>query len=47
MNIAKTLRNRLLAAAVLALVLTAAPVPAHATSKEMIELQTQVQQLSI
>ena len=45
MQITKTLRNRLLAAALLALVLTALPVPAHATSKEMVELQTQVQQL--
>jgi TolA-binding protein len=41
----RTLRNRLLAAAALALLVTAAPVPAHATSKEIIELQTQVQQL--
>jgi TolA-binding protein len=39
------LRNRFLAAAALAMVLTAAPVPAHAASKEIIELQTQVQQL--
>jgi TolA-binding protein len=38
-------RNRLLAAAALAMVLTAVPVPAHAASKEIIELQTQVQQL--
>src|SRR5580704_1535344 len=38
-------RNRILAATALAVVLTAVPVPAHATSKEMIELQTQVQQL--
>src|ERR1017187_414099 len=45
MKIATTLRNRLLAAAALAMVLTAVPVPAHATSKEIIELQTQVQQL--
>ena len=45
MKIAKTFRNRLLAIAAVALVLTAVPVPAHATSKEMIELQTQVQQL--
>ena len=45
MQITNTLRNRLLAAALLALVLTALPVPAHAASKEMIELQTQVQQL--
>jgi TolA-binding protein len=39
------LRNRLIAAAALAIVLAAGPVNAHATSKEMIELQTQVQQL--
>ena len=39
------LRNCLLATAALALVLAAAPVPAHAASKEIIELQTQVQQL--
>jgi tol-pal system protein YbgF len=39
------LHNRLLATAVFGLLLTALPVPAHATSKEMIELQTQVQQL--
>jgi tol-pal system protein YbgF len=45
MKIAKTFRNRLLAIAAVALALTAIPVPAHATSKEMIELQTQVQQL--
>jgi len=45
MKIAKTFRNRLLAIAAIALALTAIPVPAHATSKEMIELQTQVQQL--
>jgi TolA-binding protein len=37
--------NRLLAAAILAMVLTAVPIPAHAASKEIIELQTQVQQL--
>ena len=40
-----TLRNRLLAAAAVALLLAAAPAPAHAASKEIIELQTQVQQL--
>ena len=39
------LRNRFLAAAALAMVLVAVPVPAHAASKEIIELQTQVQQL--
>ena len=45
MQIAHTLRNRLLAATVFAVVLASAPVPAHAVSKEIIELQTQVQQL--
>ena len=39
------LRNRILTAAVLAVVLASAPQPAHAASKEIIELQTQVQQL--
>src|SRR5580658_5663134 len=38
-------RNRLLTAVTLAIVLTTVPVPAHAASKEIIELQTQVQQL--
>jgi tol-pal system protein YbgF len=42
---AHKLRNRLLAAAVFGLLLVSVPVPAHATSKEIIELQTQVQQL--
>lgn len=37
--------NRLIATAALAMVLAALPVPAHAASKEIIELQTQVQQL--
>jgi len=45
MQIAHKVRNRILAAAVFALVLTSAPMPAHAVSKEIIELQTQVQQL--
>ena len=45
MQITRTLRNRLFAAAVFAFVLASAPVPARATSKEIIELQTQVQQL--
>ena len=45
MHIALKLRNRLLSAAVLGLLLAAAPAPAHAASKEIIELQTQVQQL--
>lgn len=39
------LRNRFLAAAAIALFFAAVPVPAHAASKEIIELQTQVQQL--
>jgi TolA-binding protein len=39
------LRNRLLAAAMMAALLASAPAPAHAASKEIIELQTQVQQL--
>jgi tol-pal system protein YbgF len=45
MQIASKLRNRLLAAAVFAVVFAWAPVRAHAVSKEIIELQTQVQQL--
>jgi tol-pal system protein YbgF len=45
MKIATTFRNRFLAAAVFAMVLAALPVPAHAASKEIIELQTQMQQL--
>jgi TolA-binding protein len=40
-----TIRNRLLAAAALVFLLGSAGVPAHAASKEIIELQTQVQQL--
>src|ERR1039458_2757332 len=45
MQIAHTFRNRLLAAGLFAMLLASAPVPAHAASKEIIELQTQVQQL--
>src|ERR1700689_4996693 len=45
MTIAMTLRNRFLPAAALALLFTVTPRPAHAASKEIIELQTQVQQL--
>jgi len=45
MQIRKTLRNRLLAGMAFALILAGTPTPAHATSKEIIELQTQVQQL--
>ncbi len=41
----RTARFRLLAAAVFALVLLPSGLPAHAVSKEIIELQTQVQQL--
>jgi len=41
----RTLRNRILAAAITAMVLVSLPAPARAASKEMIELQTQVQQL--
>jgi TolA-binding protein len=40
-----TIRNRLLAAAAFALILLPSGVPAHAVSKEIIQLQTQVQQL--
>ena len=39
------LRNRILAAAAFALLIVPAGVPAHAVSKDMVELQTQVQQL--
>src|ERR1700678_2837327 len=39
------LRNRFFAAAAIAFLLVAVPMPAHAASKEIIELQTQVQQL--
>ena len=45
MQIARPLRNRLVTALILAMVLVSAPKPAHAVSKEIIELQTQVQQL--
>ena len=41
----QSLRNRFLSAALLAAVLVSIPMPAHAASKEIIELQTQVQQL--
>jgi TolA-binding protein len=40
-----TLRYRFLGAALFSLVLVTVPAPAHAASKEIIELQTQVQQL--
>ena len=39
------LRNRILAAAAFALLVVPTGVPAHAVSKDMVELQTQVQQL--
>jgi TolA-binding protein len=45
MQRSSTLRNRLLAAAAVAALLAAAPTPARAASKEIIELQAQVQQL--
>jgi len=45
MEMIRKLRNRLLPAAILAMALVSMPMPAHAASKEMIELQTQVQQL--
>lgn len=40
-----TLRNRFLTVAAIALLLAVAPSPARATSKDIVELQTQVQQL--
>jgi TolA-binding protein len=45
MQSTRTFRNRLLASAVVAATLFCVPIPAHAASKEIIELQTQVQQL--
>ncbi len=45
MQIARSVRNRILAAALFTVVIAMAPVRAHAVSKEIIELQTQVQQL--
>ena len=42
----RTVRNRLVAGAAFALILLSSSVPAHAVSKEIIELQTQVQQLT-
>jgi TolA-binding protein len=41
----RTFRNRLIAAAAAIVLLAPASVPAHAVSKEIVELQTQVQQL--
>jgi TolA-binding protein len=45
MQTTRTLRNRLLAAAVIASLFLCLPSPARAASKEIVELQTQVQQL--
>jgi len=45
MHRTSTFRNRLLSATVLGFVLACGSAPAHAASKEIIELQTQVQQL--
>jgi TolA-binding protein len=45
MQRSRSIRNRLLAAAAFLLVLAPAGVPAHAVSKEIVALQTQVQQL--
>jgi tol-pal system protein YbgF len=45
MQTMRTLRNRLVATAAVAALLCAVPVRAHAASKEIIQLQTQVQQL--
>jgi TolA-binding protein len=45
MQIHHKIRNRLLVAAIFAMVLASAGVPAHAVSKDMVALQTQVQQL--
>jgi len=45
MHRTKTLRNRILGAAAVAALLVSVPVPAHAVNKDMVELQTQVQQL--
>jgi TolA-binding protein len=45
MTIPRSIRNRLFAAAAFVLLLAPAGVPAHAVSKEIVELQTQVQQL--
>jgi TolA-binding protein len=45
MLMTRTLRNRILPAAILAIALFSMPMPAYAASKEIIELQTQVQQL--
>jgi TolA-binding protein len=45
MQMARTMRKHFAAAAIVAAVLACAPAPAHAVSKEIVQLQTQVQQL--
>ena len=45
MHRTRTLRHRLLGAATAVALLVCVPVPAHAVNKDMVELQTQVQQL--
>jgi Uncharacterized protein conserved in bacteria len=45
MKMERTFRNRVIAIAVFVAILASAPTPAHAVSKEIIQLQTQVQQL--
>jgi TolA-binding protein len=45
MQMTRTIRNRFFATAALSAILMAMPVRAHAASKEIIQLQTQVQQL--
>lgn len=45
MQMARSMRKHIALAAILAAVLACAPRPAHAVSKEIIQLQTQVQQL--
>jgi TolA-binding protein len=45
MQMTRTIRNRFFASAALSAILMAMPVRAHAASKEIIQLQTQVQQL--
>lgn len=45
MPMPRTMRKHFISAAILAAVLACAPPPAHAVSKEIVQLQTQVQQL--
>ncbi len=45
MKMVRTVRNRVLVVALVAAVLASTPTPAHAVAKEIIQLQTQVQQL--